>query len=299
MISTGRYITCFIVFIFSFLIGKGQDYEVLIKAMSASRETRQFGQTIDYLQKIIAIDTIPDRRYFWYWQISGMYDSLGNKEQARSYCRLAVTDGNFDHSYSKRRYATRLADAFIDEKRYDSALYYLNHAATTPSIKNLRGSGMYMQTQFHYRVMLAYEGLNKIDSAINCYLPYAFDEWTNNEGTEVSTKHLSPKDYHCQVSDFLRILGKKYAQCEIEKQVSALPLNVYTVSSKEKHADGLLMYLEVKTRFFDHEIILDSFGTAFSSDTQEKEDLNFLKQQSLYRITHSLIYLFNAYSLGI
>jgi tetratricopeptide (TPR) repeat protein len=296
MISIGRYIACLILFAFSFLKNRAQDFDALVKAMTAAEEKRQFQQAIGYIQKIIAIDTIKERRPYRYWRIANLYDSLGNKEQSKAYCRLAVTDGKFDYSYFKRRYAVTLADRFINEKSYDSALYYLKYVRTIPSIRNMCGSnGIYSRTDFNYRLMLAYEGLNEIDSAINCFLPYAFEEWTDNYGVECSTQHLLEGDYHCQVLDFLKVLRKKYSQAEITDQVNNIIATVSVKSRKENYNNYCSLYCDFSITFFEHELQLDFLGTSCPATVAEENNtINFYKELFIHDLRQSLIYLINS-----
>jgi hypothetical protein len=296
MITIGRYIACLVLFTFSFLRNGAQNFDVLVKAMTAAEENRQFQLAIEYVQKIDAIDSIRERRPYRYWHIAKLYDSLGNRDQSKAYSRLAVTDGKFDFSYVKRRYACKLADQFINEKNYDSALYYLKYVKTIPSIRNICGSNnIYSRTDYYYRFMLAYEGLNQIDSAINCFLPYAFQEWTDNYGVECSTRHLMDGDYHCQLLDFLRVLGKKYSQADISNEINHIISTVSVRSGKEYHNNYCTLNCDLSIVFFDHILKLDFFGMECPATTdEESRSINSNKEYFIQDLRNSLIYLLNS-----
>ncbi|HET6994890.1 MAG TPA: hypothetical protein VFI06_07900 [Chitinophagaceae bacterium] len=289
--------------IFSFVAGSisaahGQDYERMIdslhNAFYNAEETRQFEKAIGYVQKIISISRVEETTPFFYWEIAGLYDSLGDREQSKAYYRLAVMTGQVDNSYRKRRYAIRLADEFIAGNNYDSALYYLQYVQRIPSQRNLCGSnGIYYRTEFNYRLMLAYEGSNQIDSAINCFLPYAFQSWTNNEGTECSILHIMQKDYHCQVMDFLRVLRKKYNPTEITQQLNELIDHAYVRTRRDPDYNGWCqLNCDFGVRFFNRDIDLSSFGTGCQANPEEdREWADAARDDFIHDLQQSLIYL--------
>lgn len=295
MISISRYITGVILFTGLSLTCKAQDFETLRKAITTAEDNRQFQTAIECWQKIIADDTITEMTPYRYSRIASLYDSLGNKEQAKAYRRIAVTYGKFDFSFFKRRIAVALADQFIEEKIYDSAIFYLRYAMAIPSRKNLCGSNsIYLRTDLYHNFMLAYEGLNQIDSAINCFLPYAFQDWTNNEGTECSTQHLFDGDYHCQLSDFLRVLRKKYSQDVISDEINNIISTVSVRSKKEYYNSYCSLNCHFSILFFNQTLDLDFVGIECPPTlAEEAETISFYKEWFIRDLHNSLIYLLN------
>jgi tetratricopeptide (TPR) repeat protein len=195
------------------IIAQGQVETQLQKAFEF-QNNKDYKSAIGEYLSFLVTDTFEQRKPMIFWRIGNCYKELDNKEAAKNYIRTAINFGQFDFGYSKRRYSITLADYFLKEKAYDSALYYLKHAASFKSIRNMCGSNnIYLRTPFYHRMMLAYDGLGLVDSAINCFLPYAF------QGTEFSAKHFAVDDYHCKMMDFLHILQKKYSYCDISSDV--------------------------------------------------------------------------------
>lgn len=252
---------------------------------------KKYYEAIKLYNEFLLEDSIEERRHFLLWKIANCYDSLGEKGNAKNYYREAIMAGKVDYSYRKRQYAVSLGEIFLSEKLYDSALYYLKYTNALISVKNLCGSNsLFFRTPFQYKLMKVYDGIGLVDSAITCFLPYAFQEWTNSEGTEYSTQHLYTSDYHCQVIDFLNILTKKYGKEYVFSQLQKLPEN----ATFNEIGNGPSDYgVELWLNFMGTKILFDGFGSMTVSDDNSKEGyINSYKRSLMNDLKHSLIYLF-------
>ena len=152
-----------------------------------------------------------------YWRIGNYYDSLGLPSIAIDYYRKGSLSWIPSRVTRRNRNAIPLADHFLKEKQFDSALYYLQYRYKSNYPRLRTGHPIFWDTDISYRIMLAYNSLGFTEKAINAFLPYAFLEWTNADGTKYDTAHLYTNDYHCQLRDFLKIVAKKYSESYISE----------------------------------------------------------------------------------
>jgi hypothetical protein len=199
------------------LISIGQAGKVL-----PGKESDSLKNLIRQLNERNLRDSVKDFVSWRYYRIGECYEGLGEHNKAIGYYRLSLLTNDFDFGMFKRRHFGSLASEFLKRQQYDSILYYYQVVERSRPKKPGCGMGsMSVYTNYKYWLMAALDGKGMTDSAINVFLPYAFQEWTNNEGTEFSTAHLYDNDYHCQVTHFLDILKKKYCLEDIYNDVMA------------------------------------------------------------------------------
>jgi hypothetical protein len=209
-----------VLIIFVFLapfISIGQAGKVL-----STKESDSLKNRIRQLNERNLTDSVKDFVSWRYYRIGECYEGLGEHDKAIAYYRLSLLTNDLDFGLVKRIHFGSLASEFLKRQQYDSILYYYQVVERSRPKRPGCGMGrMSVYTDFKYWLMAALDGKGMTDSAINVFLPYAFQEWTNDEGTEFSTAHLYENDYHCQVVHFLNILQKKYCWEDIYNDVMA------------------------------------------------------------------------------
>jgi tetratricopeptide (TPR) repeat protein len=136
----------------------------------------------------------------------------------------AIRCGPVDVSYQKRGWSIGLADLYLQEGKYDSALLALRFAGSLRSVKNLCGSNnLQRRADFQYRIMQALAGLGQLDSAIAVFRPLAFQSMVDGFDADEYTCHQFPGDYHCQVRAFIALLETKYGKAAVRKACLELP----------------------------------------------------------------------------
>ncbi len=261
----------FIFFLFlSPLIVPGQDRPVL-----STKTIDSLHQTIrEYEERNIG-DTMPDYASFRYRSIGDCYLELNDSTQALAYYRLALTTGEFDYGMMKRRSLGELGACFQKKGQYDSILYYYNIIERSKVRRVGCGNTVrYVMPEYKYWLMVGLNGVGMIDSAVKVFMPYAFNEWTNNDGSEISTAHLFENDYHCKMAHFIGILEKKYSSSRIYEDVLKLPdSNNFKVLKNEK--DGSCYYeFGFRLVLGDHSHFLYGWVENCPAYESKKEDSN-------------------------
>ena len=269
----------------------GQEENLFQKAYDL-RENRKFDEAIEVYKALLAQDTFIERHPFSYSRIADCYMALNKKEDAKNYYRAALLTGKGDVSYAKRRYAIPLLDFYLAEKKYDSVLYFINYVNTLRQTRVMCGANrIESRTPINHRMMLAYEGLGQIDVAIKSFLPYAFQEWTNNIGTEFCTEHIYEDDYHCQLQDFLRVVYKKYSKEYVKKQVVKLVEHSLFSITKEMKGNNCELDIKGEVVFLNERIIIENWGTSCDLDEKAQTENNkAYKKWFLDQVAHSLLY---------
>ncbi|HEX7847387.1 MAG TPA: hypothetical protein VF476_16415, partial [Chitinophagaceae bacterium] len=237
-------------------------------------------------------DTVFDLITWRYKMIGDYYDSLGRPDIAFSYYRTAITFGEFDYGLRKRRYFEKLASKFLKEKEYDSILHYYNIIQKSKPRRIGCGMGkLELYTDYYYWLMAALDGKGQTDSAISSFINYAFQEWTNNEGTEFSTNHLFENDYHCQMLHFISVLEKKYGFCKLYADVLNIPAITNLLPIKEQENNSCYYELKFKVTLGDYSRQLNGWAIDCPTYEVKKEEMDKTYSEFFSRdLRNSFIY---------
>ncbi len=247
---------------------------------------------ISELIERIENDSLKDFNNYRYHWVGDCYKKLGNEEKAFEYYRLSLVTGEFDYMMAKRRNFGTMASYFLQQQQYDSILYYYSIVEKAKPRRAGCGTGkLNLFTNYKYWLMAALDGKGMTDSAIKVFIPFAFQEWTNNEGTEFSTEHLFENDYHCQMVHFLNILEKKYCFDDLARDISAFT-DPGNFSPQKELSETYCMYrLNFKLRIQDLSYDLYGWNEYCSAfETNKKEILEHFIDYAISDIQNSFIY---------
>ncbi|GAB4092277.1 hypothetical protein [Flaviaesturariibacter terrae] len=128
--------------------------------------------------------------------------------ERKALIRAALYDGSFSKG-QKREWGVDLAEYYLAECRYDSALYILDYALHIPEQVQRCFGPPDFPVRYRHAWMLALQGIGNIDSAIRVFAPAAFLE-------KSTLFYLTTKDrYEGYVADFVRLLRRRYSPEEL------------------------------------------------------------------------------------
>jgi tetratricopeptide (TPR) repeat protein len=161
-------------------------------------------------------------------------NKLTKKEIRLTILKQSQLDEKFgaDLSNLSRRCYLKLADIYISEKKYDTALINLKIAESKYPLFSICNAGRFEEKYLlNYQFAQCYAGLGQLDSAISVLTPNMF--------VKQKDVYIDSLEYETINKFYLKIITKKYSKAELKTKLNKAINEVVYIKQKNKEFDDL------------------------------------------------------------
>jgi len=217
---------------------------------------KKYDSALIYYQKITKKKNRASDPYYLN-QIGDCFFYLGKYEQAKKHYLQSLKDTSEAGPYAPQRGSCHnLADVYISENKYDSALYFLRLAEDKwPHLRICSAGEFERLSVLNHKFAICFNGISQPDTAIKYLTQYAFytTDWYGSNHDSLKYLEL--------VNFYLGVLGKRYSANEIKGEFNTAVKNFYykkelDLEFKKKYPKENYYRVESYIIFFGNKVIL-------------------------------------------
>jgi tetratricopeptide (TPR) repeat protein len=213
------------------LVTFGQNGEKKLRNIACEHYLdKDYDSALIYYQKLIQKPKFSNDPYYLK-QIGDCYSHLNLPSKAKENYLKCVQDASAGLLSPKRDCSLQLAEVYISEIKYDSALYYIQLAEKQwPHLRICSAGEFERETQINYKFAICFNGTGQLDSAIKYITPYAFSASDRLEPFVDSTEYKKIVDF------YLTLLGKNNSDQEIKNEFHRAVDNLTYIKELDKES---------------------------------------------------------------